>query len=430
VSTLKWQRQPTQVMEAARRRYGDVWTLRLLGKTDFVIVSDPQLLEGIFSADHAVLHTGVGAVGVPLMGARSVLLLNEREHTDMRKLLAPHFRGEHVRRYRGLTESICERELARWPLNEPFPLLPRMETITLDVIMSAIFGVTEGARRESLRARVNAVTDWGGSPMRMARLHAGQMRGWTPPRSFVRVRDPLDAAVFEVIERAREDPRLEERDDVLAMLLRARREDGSAMTDRELRDQLVTLLIQGHASTADALCWALERLMRHPEVYERLRDEVQNGSEDYLDAVVRETLRARPPLPIGSRLTQRPYRLGAHQLEPGTLIAICIYMVHHREDLWPEPERFRPERFLEGPPPKNAWIPFGGGERGCLGASFALSEIKAVLRTLMRQARLAPAEQADEEVRRRRIGFSPSRGARAVLRERVPDAGKVNVPAR
>jgi len=420
MSTVKWQRRPTEVMQEAQRLYGDVWLLRLLGHTDFVMVSDPELLKAVFSADAALLHTGVGTIGAPLMGAQSVLMLDEDEHTRMRTLLAPSFRSARMDRYRELTERITARALSEFPLKEPRPLLPLMESITLDVILSAIFGVTEGEGREVLRARINKMVDWGASPRRMALVMISQRRGKAAPRAFRRSRDALDEVVFEVIARARQDPRLEERDDILAMLLRARDDDGDPLTEQQLRDQLVTLMIQGHASTADALCWTLERLMRHPEADERLRAEAQTESDDYMDAVVKETLRIRPPLPMASRLVMAPYRLGEYELDPGLIVAINIYMAHRREDIYPEPERFRPERFLEQPADRDTWMPFGGGVRGCLGASFALHEIKTVLRILMLQARFAAIEEHDEPIVRRRVGFAPGRGARAVLEERLP----------
>jgi cytochrome P450 len=417
-------------MEAGNKSYGDVWSLRLLGGTTFVFVSDPELIKKVFTADSEALHGGdANMIATALLGEKSVLLLDEREHMTQRKLLLPPFHGERMHRYHGLMERICEEELASWPLNEPLPLLPRMQTITVGVIMSAIFGVTGGARQETLRSRIRSLLNWGANPMRMGRLHLSHRRGTAPAQSFLRVRDPLDALIFEEIERARQDPRLEDRDDILAMLLQAQHDDGSPMTDREVRDQLMTLLIQGHTSTATALAWALERLMRHPDVFERLRAEMETGSEDYLDAVVKETLRLRPPLPMVARRVNRPYRLGDYDLEVGTLIAPCIYLVHRRADLYPEPERFRPERFLEQPAGTYTWIPFGGGERHCLGRSFATAEIKAVLRTLTMQARLVPAEQRDEEIRRRGILFSPSRGARAVLEERVRAAGAAKLAA-
>jgi cytochrome P450 len=242
------------------------------------------------------------------------------------------------------------------------------------------------------------------------------------PKSFVRARDRVDEAIFAAVEQTRNDPRLDERDDVLAMLVQARHDDGSPMSDRELRDQLITLLLQGHQSTATALAWALERLMRHPDAFERLRAEAQTGGDEYLDAVVNETLRVRPPVGLVMRMVRRPFQLGEYEIEPGTLIAPCIYLIHRNERLWDEPERFRPERFLEQKPDRYAWIPFGSGERHCIGRSFATTEIKVVLRTIALRTRLAPAEETDEEIVRAGIMFSPSRGARAVLKERMPAA--------
>jgi cytochrome P450 len=415
LNTIRWQKQPTAMMSASRERYGDVWTLRLVGGSDFVVLSDTDLLQQVFDADPALLHTGVSTVGKPLMGERSVIILDEAEHASMRALLRPSFRSERVERYRGITAEICQEELARWPANKALPLLPLMEAITLSVIMHAIFGITQPERQQQLQPLIGAVVGWGGSPLNMARLHTSQRKGKEPPRSFVKVRDALDVAVFEVIEDAKRDEHLDQRDDILATLLQARYEDGSGMTDREIRDTLVTLLIQGHASTADCLCWAMERLMRHPDIYERLREEAQTSEETYLDAVVKETLRLRPPIPMGTRLVTQTYQLGEWEIPQGVLIAICIYLVHHREDLWPEPAEFRPERFLDKPVDNTKWMPFGGGPRGCLGASFALHEVKTVLRSLMLSAHFAPAEQADEVIVRRRIGFSPGRGATAVL---------------
>jgi cytochrome P450 family 135 len=404
------------MMSSARERHGDVWTLRLVGGSDFVVLSDVDLLQQVFGADPAILHTGVSTVGKPLMGERSVIILDEAEHTTMRALLRPSFRSEHVQQYRPIAADICRKELARWPMNEPRPLLPLMEAITLGVIMHAIFGVTQPERQTELQSLIAAVVGWGGSPLNMARLHTSQRKGKAPPRSFVGPRDALDVAVFGVIEAARRDTDLDQRDDILALLLQARYEDGSAMTDGEIRDTLVTLLIQGHASTADCLCWALERLMRNPDAYERLREEAHTSDETYLDAVVKETLRIRPPIPMGTRLVTAPYQLGDWEIPPGVLIAICIYLVHHRPDLYPEPDQFRPERFLDAAADNTKWMPFGGGPRGCLGASFALHEVKSVLGTLMRAAEFAPGGEADEAVVRRRIGFSPSRGAVAVVR--------------
>jgi cytochrome P450 family 135 len=422
LNTWRFQTRPASFLEDARRRFGDVWMLRLVGHTDFVMVSDPKLVEEVFTADPTVLHTGSGT-GKPVMGPRSAIILNERDHAEMRKMLDPLFRGESVQRYNDLTAQIAEEKLAAWPLEEPRPVLPLMQSITLDVIMSAVFGVTEADRKEELEERIETLIAWGSGPARMAKMHRSQRLGKPPPKSLPKARDPLDELCYEIIERAKDDRGLEERDDMLALLIQARYEDGSPLSDQELRDHLVTLLIQGHASTADSLSWALERLLRHPEVHERLREEVKGNGDDYLDAVVKEALRTRPPLGMCTRLVNKPYKLGDYELEPGTLIAPCIYLVHHREDVYPDPERFDPERFLGKPVGKYTWIPFGGGYRSCVGGYFAMHEVKTVLRTLMQQARFEAVADRDEHIRLRRVGMSPKEGCLARLVERVPAAG-------
>ncbi len=418
LATLKFQRKITALLESGRARYGDVWSLRVIGQT-FVFVSAPELIEGVYTADPTVLH-GAATVAEPILGPQSVLLASEGEHAALRSLMQPLFHGERVQRYRGVMASICEEELATWPLNESMPLLPRLQRITLNVIMSVIFGETGGERQETLGSRIRELLEWAENPLHMTAHNTRFMLGRAPNRTFRRLRASLDELIFEEIELARRDPRLEERDDILAMLVQARYDDGSALTERELRDQLMTLLIQGHHSTANALAWTLERIMRHPEVLERLRAEAETESEEYLGAVVSETLRLFPPLPIPTRLVNPPYQLDEYELEPGILIAVNVYALHRRPDLWPEPNRFLPERFLGEPPAKYTWTPFGGGARHCLGRSFATTEIHVVLRTLLRQARLAPADPADEGVVRHGAEISPSRGARAVLLERAP----------
>jgi cytochrome P450 family 135 len=419
LATLKWQRQFVPLMKTARARYGDIWTLRMAGDT-FVFVSDPDLLESVFTADPAVLHGGASVV-TALLGPSSLIILSEDRHAAVRGLMQPLFHRERVQHYRGVIAEVCEEELSSWPLDQPMPLLSAMQTITLRVIMSAVFGVTGGERQERLRSRIHALLEWG-TPWHMALHQARHMRGWEPAKSFLRLRNPLDELIYEEIERTRNDPLLQEREDILAMLVQARFEDGTALTESELRDQLMTLLIQGHHSTSNAISWALERLMRHPDALERVRMEAAGESEEYVAAVVNETLRLFPPLPVPLRRVNRPFRLGDYDLEPGTVIAVDLYSLHRRPDLWPEPDRFRPERFLEQRPAKYTWLPFGADERSCIASHFAITEIRVVLRKLARQARLDPAEQRDEDVVKLGLLLSPSRGARAVLRKRVPAA--------
>ena len=276
---VKWMARPAALLEASRERYGDLWTLRLMGNTTFVFVSDPKLIEDVFNADPDVLQAGAAhrRIGTALLGEGSLLLLDEPEHMEIKELVMPPFHGEALERYREGITRIAEQEIAEWPLNEPLPMLPRMQRIALDVIMTTAFGGTEGADLANLKTRIRDLLEFASSPLRMGQLHLAHRREKGYPKVFVRVRDALDEAIFDVIGRIRNDPNIEERTDVLSMLIRARRQDGSALTDRELRDQLVTLMMQGHTSTATALAWALERLTRHPEVCRAAARRVAGG---------------------------------------------------------------------------------------------------------------------------------------------------------
>ena len=425
---VKWMGKPAQLMQASRERYGDMWTLNLLGNTTFVFVSEPDLIESFFTADPDVLRAGAAhqRIGTALLGEGSLLLLDEPEHMQIKNLLMPPFKGDHVKRYREGMVRVAEQEVETWPLKEEIPLLPRMQSIALNIIMTTTFGGTEGEELGTLRTRVHNLLEWAGNPLHMGHLHLAHRFGRGYPKGFIKVRDELNESLYGIIARLRQDPNLGERDDVLSALVQARWDDGSPLTDQQLRDQLVTLMIQGHSSTATAVAWSLERVTRHPEVMERLRDEAgSNGSEEYLEAVVKESLRARPPLPIaGAREVSRPYQLGEYEIPADTLVAACIFLLHHHPSIYPEPERFRPERFLEHPewgrPGDYNWIAFGGAHRACIGAAFALTQMKVVLQTIVQRLRLEPADPADEKIRRLGVGFAPARGARVVIQERVP----------
>jgi cytochrome P450 len=261
--------------------------------------------------------------------------------------------------------------------------------------------------------------DWTTERRRLAMLAAlgpARMRG---TRTFQSTLNPVDELVFDEIRRRREDPHLDERDDILSMLVQARYEDGAAMTEQELRDELMTLLVAGHETTATSLAWALERLMRHPPMIDRLRDELAAGEDEYLDAVIKETLRLRPVLPIVVRMLTEPTEIGGRLLPARVAVAPCIYLMHRRADVYPEPERFRPERFLESPAGTYTWIPFGGGVRRCLGASFAIFEMKTVLSEIISRVELSPSETESEPVVRRAITLTPGRGAGAIVAERA-----------
>jgi cytochrome P450 family 135 len=424
MNDFRWIFRPVVLQDNARKRYGNIWSLKLLRGEQWVLVSAPDLIEQIFKTDPKVLHGGEGnSIAVSVLGPRSLLLLDEDEHLRQRKVMRPFLYGERLDHYPELMASICEEEVATWPMNEAFPLLPRLEAIAVKIIMKVIFGMRGGPHQAELLARARRLIKFGDSQLRMTRYFLmGARNPGNAPKDFTERRDSLDVQVYKELDRARQDPDLENRDDVLAMLLRARYDDGTPLSDPQLRDHLVTLLIQGHQSTATTLAWALERLMRHPEAFEKLRAEAETDSDEYVDAVLKETLRLRPPLPVTMRLVKEPYQLGEYEIQPGVRMAILTYQVHRLPELYPDPEAFRPERWLDGSTQNAMWIPFGGGERHCIGRSFATMVIKVVLRTIALQTRLTPEDPADESIRHRRVQFSPGRNAVAILTERIPTA--------
>jgi cytochrome P450 len=319
-----------------------------------------------------------------------------------------------MQRYGELMSEVAEREVATWPIGEPFKVWPRMQAVTLEVIMRAVFGVTDRDQLHRFRAALNDAVDWTTTPSRLIGLAVlGPERAFTQ-RLFDRAMRPVNEIVLDEIARRRRAPDVAERDDILSLLVQARHEDGSPMSDGELRDELITLLIAGHETTATGLAWALERLVRNRPAFDRLREDVASGDGSYVDAVVKETLRLRPVLPIVLRRLMEPMEIGGHLLPAGVSVVPCIYLVHRNENVYPEPERFRPERFIEQPAGTYTWIPFGGGVRRCLGATFALFEMKTVLSAIARKVELRPAEPAPERIARRAITLTPSRGAELI----------------
>jgi cytochrome P450 family 135 len=405
-------------LERCRARYGKRFTVRLLQTPPFVHHSEAEHLREIFTAPPEVLHPGEGArLLEPVVGANSVILLDERAHLSQRKLMLPAFHGEKMQRLSGLMEDVTEREVARWPRDEPIRLHPRLQALTLEIILRAVFGLDSGERLDAMRNRLTGILQFGASPAStLPLLQRG--RTW---REFERGRAEADAMIYETIDERRANGE-GDRDDVLAMLLEARHEDGSPMSPLELRDELMTLLVAGHETTASELAWAFERLARTPEVLARLTEEVDSdGGDAYVTATVHETLRRKPVLPNAApRLVMEPVEVGGWRYEPGVCLIADTYLLHHDPDVYPDPYAFRPERFLDEQPGTYTWIPFGGGRRRCLGASFALLEMKIVLRAVLAQAGLEPATAADEGARRRSITLSPRDGSRAVLRARRP----------
>jgi cytochrome P450 len=389
-----------------------------------VHLGDPDDAREVFTAPAEVLHPGEGArVLEPIVGRNSVILLDEGAHLEQRKLMLPAFHGERMERLSGLVSEVAEREVARWPRGEATRLHGRLQALTLEVILRAVFGLEPGPRLGEIRGVLTDVLAAGdrwwtmlGQP---ARKWVEGVGPWAP---FFRQRDRARELVEELVEERRaEGDRGSERDDVLAMLLAAEHEDGSPMSTEELRDELMTLLVAGHETTASELAWAFERLAREPAVRDRLAAEIRSGDgDDYLVATIHETLRRRPVLPNSApRLVMREIEVGGWTYRPGVALVPDAYAIHHDPDIYPEPYAFRPERFLGRKPGTYTWIPFGGGRRRCLGASFAILEMKAVLRAVFEAADLEPAPNGLELARRRQITLSPGEGAVAELRDRA-----------
>ena len=416
LQTLGWIARPLPFLERCRARYGDMFTLRIGVSERWVVLADPDAIKQVFTGDPALLHAGEGnAVLGPILGRNSVLLLDDEPHLRQRKLLLPPLHGERMQRFGALMTEIAEREAATWPAGTTMPLHPRMQAITLEIILRAVFGIREADRLDELRAQLIRLLEITGKPLAGLTVAVLGPERVTELGIFRRQLKPVDDLLYDEIRRRREDPDLASRDDILSMLVQARHADGSAMADEELRDELMTLLVAGHETTATALSWALERLLRHPEMLDRLAEEVAAGGEEYLDAVVKETLRLRPVLPVVVRMLKADMEIGGRLLPEGVAVAPCIHLVHRDPDVYPEPARFRPERFLERPAGTYTWIPFGGGIRRCLGASFALYEMKAVLTAVVRAAPLRPSRPAAERVARRAITLTPARGAEVVV---------------
>jgi cytochrome P450 len=412
--------QPIDFLEYCLRRYGDVFTLRFVGMGDLVYVADTETVKEIFTGDPQIFHAGeANHVMEPVLGSRSVLLLDEEEHLRERRLLLPPFHGERVRRYRELVGEIAAAEIERWPRGRAFSLRPRMQAITLEVILHAVFGIREAERLDRLRALLPKMLDHGTVVVWMPFLRRDLGPG-SPWRRFTRVRAEVDGLLLDEIRRRRDAADLEERDDVLSLLLQARGEDGEPMGEKELRDELMTLLLAGHETTATGLAWAFERLARNPRVMSRLLESLDDPDEIYLDAVARETLRARPVVYDVARRLAAPATIKGWTLPAGAYVVPSITAIHLLQGIYDRAEEFRPERFMDGDLPDSyAWIPFGGGLRRCIGAAFATMEMKAVLREVLTRVEVRAPEPKPERIRLQNVTLVPAKGARVLVADRI-----------
>jgi cytochrome P450 len=405
-------------MHRARRRHGPVFTIRPYGFGPVVVLADPRHIKEVFTADRDVLAAGqANAAMSPVLGSQSLLTLDGERHLRQRKLMLPPFHGEAIRRYRQRVEEITEAELATWPLGKPLAIRPRMQSITFEVILRAVIGVSDEARLARLRELLPRLLEFSVFDMwavwlfprlldtPFVRRHASQ-----------RARPEVDRLLYEEIAAHRADP--EDHDDILALLVSARDEHDQPLSDENLLDQIITLLLAGHETTTTGLAWACERLTRHPEAMARLERELETGHDAYLDAVVNETLRVRPVVDGVWRKVTAPATVAGYRLPAGALVFPAIALVQTSPDAFPDPLEFRPERFLDGSPAPYTFIPFGGGPRRCIGAAFAVMEMKTVLATVLRRIELTAADGRPEPARPHHVTQIPARGGRVIASAR------------
>jgi cytochrome P450 len=425
LQTLAWTLAPTLFMDRCASRLGEMFTLTFAPSgMKFVMVSDPDAVKAIFTAPPDVAPSAAGNSPVrPVMGDSSVVVLTGPEHMRQRKLLLPPFHGERMREYEAVIVEATRRDMASWPRGRPMRLQERTRAITLEVILRAVFGV-DGNRMAPLKRAINELME----PMHLLavlRIALSRPTGERPAGAIGRALDGLDRLIYEELGRRRQVSDLAERTDILSLLMQARDEAGEPMTDTELRDELVTLLLAGHETTATSVAWAIERLVRHPDKLRRLLAEIDEGeTEEYLNAVVSETLRVRPVVPIVARSLQEEFEVGGYRLPAGTTVAPAIYLTNRNPRVYERPAEFMPERFLDAPPETFSWIPFGGGIRRCIGASFATLEMKLMLSTMLGELYPRVPEgwrwRRGELIRRRAITLVPIAGAQVVWEQRTP----------
>lgn len=417
VQTLAMMVRQREYLERSRRRYGRMITARVWGFGPFVVVADPALAKQVFTAAPTALHAGDHSPLRRILGPNSLLGIDEDRHLEQRRLLLPPFKGQRMQTYEGLIEEITLDEIASWPSGSEFAVAGSMQRITLRAILRAIFG----ASGEELRELEELMPDLTARGSRLATLtHLQRDLGPRSPwGAFLRVRARVDAVLDRLIAMAKADPALEERPDVLALLVQAAHSDGTPMTGEEIRDQLVTMMAAGHETTAHQLSWAVERLRRHPDVLARLAAEADEGGRALREATIREVQRMRPVIFFAGRYVMAPYELGGYRLPRGTRIGLAAALTHFDPVLFAHPDRFDPDRFLDQLPDTYSWIPFGGGVRRCIGATFAHMEMDVVLRTLLREVTFAPTDDPPEGWRFRGVAMAPARGGRAIVTRRV-----------
>jgi len=433
IQSLFWIRRPTTFMKLAQRRFGSAFTVDLM-PFSISMFSDPDSIRTIFASKSSDMHAGeVNRILRTLVGDSSVLLLDDEEHMRHRKLLLPSFHGERMRLYGETMAELTRKVISRWREERAFSLHPSTQEITLQIILRTVFGAAEGAQLTDLRRQIKrmlAAAEYRLSFATMIYLSTRpELETKRPWKWLLSARNQTDALLYRQISQRRTDPNAHSKTDVLAMLMQARDEEGQPMTDRELRDELITALAAGHETTATALAWGFERILLHPPVYQKLREELDAAggvdatpekiaSLPYLDATIKEVMRLRPVVPAVGRVLQRPMTIGGFDMPKGTAVGACIYLAHRNPDVYPEPEAFRPERFLGVATDPVSWLPFGGGIRRCIGAQFALYEMKIVLATILAACDCELAQRGPARTGRRAVTLWPIGGTRIKIRRR------------
>lgn len=411
VNTAVFVRKPLDTLLEWHRRYGDLFTVKYLIFGIGVYVADPAAVKELFTGDQSDLRAGEANEPLsPLVGNHSVLTLDGPEHMRQRKLLLPPFQGSAVRAFREIIRDVAEREVAGWKPGSELVMRDRMRALTFEVICRAVFGVTEPERVERLRQALLPIMDTGVGVIFLPLSLRREMGGFGPWGKLQKRLRHADAHLYAEIERRRGATDLEERTDVLSLLLRARDEEDRPMSDLELRDELMTMLAAGHETTATGLAFAFDLLLHNPDKLARLRDELASGDDAYLNAVVTESLRLRPVIDASERTLTKPRTLGGYDLPPGIRVYPGIALIHRREDLYPQADVFRPERFLDEGAESYSWLPFGGGIRRCIGAALAQAEMAEVIRCVIERVELQPMRIELEPIVLRGITLAPRHG--------------------
>jgi len=423
---------PRRGMRRLRERYGDAFTVNVPIFGRAVVISDPAEIRQLFMTSPDVadnLDRNLGRV----LGPGSLFALAREDHHRVRKLLVPPFHGRRLAAYEKIIEEETVRELASWPQGRAFPTLPSMMRITLNVILRAVFG-SEGAEFAALRELLPRLIKLG-SRLAVVPVPKVDLGRWSPWGRFWAMRREYDAIVERLITRAERDTVLDEREDILALMLQSRYDDGSEMSRSEIADQLLTLLAAGHETTATTLAWAVERLRRHPAVLRALVEEVDAGGSALREATILEVQRTRPVIDlVGRQVKADSFQMGRWTLPKGYAVLVSITLIHDDESLFPNARTFDPTRFVGGRPDLYQWVPFGGGTRRCLGAAFAHREMHVVLRTILRDVTLIPTEDPGERWHSRGVANAPAKGGLAVVRRRtaatIPPSGATSAGAR